>query len=63
MRRSESGKGWWAYRQERRAIKREVRAERRGGGTKTGDVIGDASMSARGSGWNAGFYRSKSRRR
>jgi hypothetical protein len=51
---------WLAYRRQKRAVKRELRAERRGRGNKGGDVLYDASQAAEASNFSGGgFFSSK----
>ena len=51
---------WLAYRRQKRAVKRELRAERRGRGKKSGDVLYDASQAGESSNYSSGgFFSSK----
>jgi hypothetical protein len=49
---------WLAYRRQKRAVKRELRAERRGRGNKSGDVLYDASQAGESSNYSGGFFSS-----
>lgn len=55
--------GWLEAKRRRRTAKRELRDERRGRGTKSGDVLADASQSAEASNWSGGWFSSQSSKR